>query len=228
MKQASPSRRRLRVEEPEAARVVTDPVARRFLLPFVGQERTVSKVASELEVDTSSMLYRVRQFIRLGLIKEARVEHRQGRPVRYYRSVADGFYVPFQITPLTTQALLSPHVFSCLQTQLNESVGRAWLAASGEHQTIGIHVFRNTEGSITHNIVPDPEDDQPNRFFDQLLEPDAPAVWDTWGNLRLEREDAKALQMEVATILQRYRLKEKEGEQEYILRLAMAPSNKVD
>ncbi len=170
------------------------------------------------------MLYRVRQFIRLGLIKEVRAEPRQGRPIRHYRSVADGFFVPFRATSLTTQVSLSPHAFSQLQKRLNESIGRAWLAASSEHQTLGIHVFRNAEGNITHNIVPDPEDDRPNRFFDQLLEPNAPAVWDTWGNIRLEHEDAKALQMEVATILMRYRPKEKEGEQEYILRLAMAPA----
>lgn len=183
-------------------------------------------MAAELEVDTSSMLYRVRQFVRLGLIKEVRVEPRRGRPIRYYRSVADGFFVPFQVTSLTTQASLSPHAFSQLQKRLNESIGQAWLAASGEHQTLGIHVFRNAEGNITHNIVPDPEEDRPNRFFDQLLEPDAPAVWDTWGNLRLTHEDAKALQLEIATILKRYWPKEREGEQEYILRLAIAPTKR--
>ena len=82
MKQASSSRKWLRIEEAEAARIVTDPAARRFLLPFIGQERSISKVAAELEVDTSSMLYRVRQFVRLGLIEEVRVEPRQGRPIR--------------------------------------------------------------------------------------------------------------------------------------------------
>ena len=223
MKQTSPSRKWLRIEEPEAARIVTDPAARRFLLPFIGQERPVSKVATELEVDTSSMLYRVRQFVRLGLIEEVRVEPRQGRPIRYYCGVADGFFVPFQATSLTTQMSLSPHAFSQLQARLNESIGQAWLAACGEHH-LGMLVFRNAEGNITHNIVPDPEDDRPNRFFDQLLEPDAPAVWDTWGNLRLTQADAKALQIEIATILKQYRPKEKEGEQEYLLRLAMAPT----
>ena len=115
---------------------------------------------------------------------------------------------------------LSPHAFSQLQERLNESIGQAWLAACDERQTLGMLVFRNAEGNITHNIVPDPEDDKPNRFFDQLLEPDAPAVWDTWGSLRLTQADAKALQIEIATILKRYWPKEKEGEQEYLLRLA--------
>ena len=183
-------------------------------------------MATELEVDTSSMLYRVRQFVRLGLIEEVRVEPRRGRPIRHYRSVADGFFVPFQATSLTTQVSLSPYAFSRLQERLNESIGQAWLAACGEQQTLGMLVFRNAEGNITHNIVPDPEDDRPNRFFDQLLEPDAPAVWDTWGNLRLTQEDAKALQMEMATLLKRYWPKETEGGQEYIVRLAIAPTKR--
>ena len=226
MKQASPSRKWLKVEEPEAASIVTDPAARRFLLPFIGREGTVSKVATELGVDTSSMLYRVRQFVRLGLIEEVRVEPRRGRAIRHYRSVADGFFVPFQATSLTTQVSLSPHAFSQLQERLNESIGQAWLAACGEQQTLGMLVFRHVEGNITHNIVPDPEDDRPNRFFDQLLEPDAPAVWDTWGNLRLTQEDAKALQMDMATLLKRYWPKETEGGQEYIVRLAIAPTKR--
>ena len=224
MKQVSPSKRWLRLENRDAARIVTDPAARRFLLPFIGRERTVGNVAAELEVDTSSMLYRVRQFVRLGLVEEVRLESRRGRPIRHYRSVADGFFAPFQATPLTTQTSLSPCAFSQLQKRLNESVGQASLAACADHKALGLHVFRNAEGDITHNIVPDPEDEWPNRFFDQLLEPGAPAVWDTWGNLRLTQEDAKALQMEIATLLKRYWPKENDEGKEYILRLAMAPT----
>lgn len=214
----------LRLDDPKAARVVSDPRARRFLEPFIGQERTVSEVAAKLGVNMSSVLYRVRQFIRLGLLREVRTEPRKGRAVRYYRSVADGFFVPFQATLLVTQQALSPHTFGEFQRALNESVGQAWLAAAGEQQMLGVHLYRNESGTLNQNIVPDPDLDQPTRFFDQLFEPDAPAVWDTWGNLRLAHEDAKALQREVASLLGRYRTKVKEaGGDEYIVRLAMAP-----
>lgn len=96
MKQKLASRRWLRLDDLEAARVVTDVQARRFLEPFIGQERTVSEVAAELNVHMSTVLYRVRQFIRLGLVREPRLEPRKGRPIKYYRSVADGFFVPFR------------------------------------------------------------------------------------------------------------------------------------
>ncbi len=205
--------------------MVTDVQARRFLAPFIGQERTVSEVAAELHVHMSSVLYRVRQFIRLGLVEEPRLGPRKGRPIKYYRSVADSFFVPFQATPLEAQEALSPHAFSEFQRALNASVGQAWLEAAGEPQQLGIHIYRNDDsGNLNQNIVPDPDADQPNRFFDQLLEPGGPAVWDTWGSLKLSRQDAKALQLEIASLLGRYRTKViDEGGDEYIVRLAMAP-----
>lgn len=227
MEQDVTSRGLLRLEDPQAARIVTDPQARRFLEPFIAQERTVSAVAAELRVHVSSVLYRVRQFVRLGLLTETRTEPRKGRAVRYYRSVADGFYAPFAATPLITQEALSPHTFGAFQQKLNESVGQAWLAAAGEQQTLGVHLYRNESGALSQNIVPDPDLEQPTHFFGLLLEPDAPAVWDTWGSLELTREDAKALQREIASLLGRYYPKVKEpGGGPYIVRLAMAPQHK--
>lgn len=224
MKQDVASSKLLRTEDPQAARVLADLRARRFLEPFIAQERTVSEVAAELGVDMSSVLYRVRQFVRLGLLEETRAELRKGRAIRYYRSVADGFFVPFAATPLVAQEALSPHTFGKFQEILNESVGRAWLAAAGERQMLGVHFYRCENGELSQNIVPDPDVRQPTRFFEQLLEPDAPAVWDTWGSLKLAREDAKALQREIASLLGRYYAKaEKTGGDAYIVRLAMAP-----
>lgn len=204
--------------------MVTDVHARRFLELFIGQERTVSEVAAELQVHMSSVLYRVQQFIRLGLVGEPRLETRKGKPLKYYRSVADGFFVPFRATPLEAQEALSPHTFSGFQRALNESVGQAWLEAAGEPQPLGVHIYRDDHDRLNYNIVPDPDANQPTRFFEQLLEPDGPAVWDTWGSLKLSRQDAKALQLEIASLLGRYRPKVvHEGGNEYIVRLAMAP-----
>lgn len=231
MKQDVASSKLLRLEDPQAARVVADLQARRFLEPFIGQERTVKDVAAALEVNMSSVLYRVRQFIRLGLLREVRAEPRKGRPIRHYRSVADGFFVPFAATPLATQEALSPHTFGAFQSVLNESVGQAWLAATGEQQALGIHLFRGGDGKLNQDIVPNPDPDEPSHFFRQLLGPDAPAVWDTWGSLRLAYEDAKALQQEIASLLGRYRDKVMETGGDaygdtYIVRLAMAPQRR--
>jgi hypothetical protein len=98
------------------------------------------------------------------------------------------------------------------------------LEAAGEQQMLGIHVYRDDHGQLNQHIVPDPDADQPTRFFEQLLEPGGPAVWDTWGFLKLSHQDAKALQLEIASLLGRYRTTVMdEGKDEYIVRLAMAP-----
>ena len=223
MKQVVATSSWLRVDDPEAARIMTDVEARRFLEPFIGQEQTISEVAAKLQVHMSSVLYRVRQFTRLGLLT-ARSEPRKGRPINHYRSVADGFFVPFEATPLMTEEYLSPHTFSKLQQTLNESVGRAWMKAAGQQPKLGLHLYRNENGFLNQNIVPDPDVKQPERFFDLLLEPDAPAVWDSWGLLQLTQQDAKELQSEIALLLGRYYPKAvTERGTEYIVRLAMAP-----
>lgn len=223
MKQNLPSRRWLALSDPEAARVVADPKARRYLEPFIGQERSVGELARELKVDMSSVLYRVRQFSRLGLIEQARLEPRRGRAIRYYRAVADGFYVPFTSTAHATTETLAPNTFGNLQVLLNKSIAAAWTEAAGEPRALGIHVYRGENGLPSQNITPPPDEDEPNRFFAKLLEPDGPAVWDTWGTRRLSGEDAKKLQRELAEVFRRYPPDDNEGNRTYMIRLAMAP-----
>lgn len=224
MKQKRPSSKWLRVEQPEAARLLVDPKAARFLEPLISREWSVAELAAELQVDMSSVLYRIRQFIKLGLVKETRRKLRGGRPVRYYRSVAEGFYVPFSATPYTSEEAISPQAFGLIQNVLTDSVGAAWSKAA-EQQGLGIHLFRREDGEISRNIVPDPDDERPYGFFEELLDARGPAVWDTWNIRKLSRKDAKALQKELATVFERYRADDAKG-QEYIIRLAMAPVKK--
>ncbi len=223
MKRNSSSRTWLKVEDAEAAKAIADPAALRYLEPFVGQERSVGQVAQELGVSLSGVLYRVRQFLRLGLIGETRSEPRSGRPIRYYRSVADGYFVPFQATSVTNQEALAAHAFRRLREQLDESVGQAWVKAFGEERPIGIQVFRGSQGRLSRNIAPDPEGSPGERPLDALLEPAAPAVWDSWGVVRLTGEEAKALQRELAALLQRYWPPSRSATGAYMVRLAMAP-----
>lgn len=228
MEQGFPSSRWLRLNNPEAARIVADPKARRFLEPFLGQERSVGQVAEELEVDISSALYRVRQFLRLELIEQARLEPRRGRAIKHYRAVADGFYVPFSATSHATTETLSPDAFRNLHTLLNKSIAEAWTLAAGEPMALGIHIYRNENGKISRNITTPPDVDKPNHFFENLLELDGPAVWDTWGTRRLSREDAKKLQRELAEVFRCYPPDDREGNRTYMIRLAIAPLAEPD
>ncbi len=55
-----------------------------------------------------------------------------------------------------------------------------------------------------------------------FLDPDAPAIVDLWAeDVTLDFDEAKALQKELCSLLERYRAKR--GQQGYIVRLGMAP-----
>lgn len=109
---------------------------------------------------------------------------------------------------------------------MDEGIGRAWLAAASEEQTLGIHIYRDEAGRLCRDVVPEPGTDDREAFFTRLLEATAPAVWDDWHTIRLEPADAKALQRELATLLDLYSAKaETSRGREYVVRLAMAPKS---
>lgn len=125
MKQPNPGRQVLRIDSPEAASMISEKRARRFLECFLGQARSVSQVAGELGVDMSSVSYRVKQFIRLGLVEMVREVPRGGRAIKYYRTVADAFFVPFGVVPFAPGEL-SPGVSIEEYRLLQKSVENAW------------------------------------------------------------------------------------------------------
>lgn len=223
MKSSSSSSSWLKVEDPEAARAIADPAAFRYLEPFMARERSVSQVARELGLSISGVLYRVRQFERLGLLTRARVERRGGRPIVHYRSAADGYFVPFRATTVTNQEALAAHAFRRLREQLDESIGRAWVKGFGEERPIGIQVYRSPQGRVARNIAPDPDTTSGEGPLDALLAASAPAVWDSWSTLNLRLEEAKALQRELAELMQRYRTADPSERGRYMVRLAIAP-----
>jgi Helix-turn-helix domain len=87
------------VKNEEQARLLTDPVVRQLLEPFIGSERSATQAAEQIGCSVQRLLYRIEQFKRAGLLLETRQERRSGRPIRYYRAVADGFRIPFAFTP---------------------------------------------------------------------------------------------------------------------------------
>ncbi len=85
------------VTDPDQAAVVADPARSRFLHPFLGRALTVSEAAAELDCSPNAMLYRVRRMVDLRLLHVVSTRTRPGRPVKVYRSVHDGYFVPMDV-----------------------------------------------------------------------------------------------------------------------------------
>ncbi|MFC6592254.1 winged helix-turn-helix domain-containing protein [Deinococcus lacus] len=88
----------LTLTTPEQARLLSDPAAVRHLYPFIGRTLSTSEAAREIGVSTERMMYRVKQFLAVGLLEQVSERRRQGRPVRLYRTPG-GLRVPFALTP---------------------------------------------------------------------------------------------------------------------------------
>lgn len=83
------------VVQDEGLGALADHDMRRFLEPFLGRECTARAAANELGEDLDRVLTRVRRFLRVGLLRVTRIEPRAGRAVKFYQTVADGFFIPY-------------------------------------------------------------------------------------------------------------------------------------
>ncbi len=87
------------VTDPRAAALLSDPDWVPWIEPFLGRTRSIAAVAEELGRPLDAVRYRVRRLHEVGVLEVVGQRPRAGRPIRLYRTVADGFVVPFEATP---------------------------------------------------------------------------------------------------------------------------------
>lgn len=202
------------IEHPAAARVLLDAESRRWFRPFFAQSCTVAEAARSLGEKPNSVLYRVRQWLGLGLLEIVAEETRRGRTVRLYRSVAEAFFVPHRIT--TSEDLLE------LQRLLNgpyiERIYQGLMEVAQAHTPDwGVRFDPPQDGPIRITAVPDPSGKAAS-------EPAAlaPSLWSIVPELRLEPEDAQSMRQELLEVLAKYR--RKNGRKAYIFCAGLVPT----
>ena len=203
-----------RIEDGEAARLLTTLEELRFLEPFLGAERSVKEAADALGVPLDALYFRVRRAERLGLLRVTRLEARAGRAVKHYATVSDGFFVPFLAVPDADFEGLSLGLDLPLERRLIRNI---LVAGHDESRAalFGIRIYRDPWGCLGVDAATGPH--EPYDF----LEPRNPATYTAWPELNLDFEDAKALQREMDALWRRYA--DRGGSQRYSLRLGMAP-----
>jgi hypothetical protein len=100
MKQGNYGReaRRVEIKDAEQARILLDPKSFRFFGPFLARDCTASQAASELHCHVDTMIYRIKTFLRAGLLKVVKTQSRRGRSMKVYRSSAEAYFLPFGVT----------------------------------------------------------------------------------------------------------------------------------
>lgn len=201
------------ITDPAAAAALMDPSTLRHLAPFIGAEKSVARAADESGESPNTTLKRVRRFMVLGLLEVAQEVPRAGRAIKLYRSVAQVYFVPFEATGAESLEAGLAERDGYYERLLRRNVVRARLDTIG---TWGTRIYRDGRGRLQVQTAVTPDANVTS------LDKAAPAVLSAWRDgVMLEFEDAKALQSELFSTLQRYL--RKNGPQRYVVHVAMAP-----
>ena len=175
------------VTDTEQARLLTEPASKEFFKPFLARERSASEAASIMRCSLNTMLYRIKVFLRAGLLEVVREEPRKGRAVKVYRSVHDAYFIPFRVTPYATLEerleVQAKPIFAGLL--------RSYAAALKQNERYGHHIFIGENGAVwTSDLLPE------LNFTGQ------PVVYsDT--TVKLRDEEARALAQELGDVFER-------------------------
>lgn len=199
-----------------------NPDSFRYFEQFLAQSSTVSLVARALNVEVSSVLYRVKQMRALGLLTVLKTESRAGRAIKHYRSASDEFFVPFALTSADTLRSLSAQFTAEFQRSFDHAFG-ATLEQREVADDLGVRIWRNPDGHISRDLMPAAQASGDTTLSAWLLEPGMPAIWNQHAWLRLSDPDGKALQLELARVWQTFLGKEDERGRLYALRLGLTP-----
>lgn len=203
----------LTVTEPAVAAALMNPRTLRQLEPFLNCERTVLEAARESGVKPNTMLARVKRFVTLGLLVVAREVPRAGRAVKVYRTSAESFFVPYEITPSETLEVSMQERERYWERLLRKNVVRV---RSEDVGSWGTRIYRDTRGRLQVQAALTPVQNY------TMLAPERPAALSAWRDaIYLDFDEAKALQREMFDLLKKYQ--QKSGAQRYILHLGLAP-----
>lgn len=185
------------MNDPAAAKLLTNEGFRAVLEAFIGRERSVGEAAAELRLDLDATLYRVRRLHRAGLLLHSGARARAGRPVKLYRAAHDAWFVPFEALPYADleETFLELHVAHA------RVLARAAARALRDSAWSGYRIERGDDGRLWMRGV---------RGDGSAYDAAGPTAGSAAGpsdamvELRLDPDDALRLNQELAALVQRY------------------------
>jgi DNA-binding transcriptional ArsR family regulator len=200
------------VKDAESAQILTTPKTLRYFSPFLVSECSASDAAQVLGLEISAVSYWITRFLKLGLLRVARTERRAGRSIRHYHASAETFFVPFSAIPIASLEAMHDRLLS----ETCAAMTRSQVATLLEHgASPGVRVFpqaKRLRMEYVEGVTLAPL---------YSLEPSRPAVLEHWEMLKLNFEDAKALQAELSAVLERYM--NRAGANQYLVNVRLAP-----
>ena len=200
----------LTVERRDQAKLLSDQVAVSYLTPFLARERSASEAARELGVGIDTLLYRIRTFLAADLLEIVDEVPRAGRPIKIYRSVADGFFVPFE---LTDYAEVEEQARASLRDG-EEAIVRAASSAARRVGFRGRVLYRLPDGEVMQQAAGEGGETVEIGDAEALRRIPGPAYEAFSAELQLTDDDSKDLLLELYALYDRYRQRSAERERE--------------
>ena len=178
----------------KAISVLLDSRQRAAFLPFLSREVSVSQAALEVSELPNTMLYRVKRWQRLGLLLEMGCTRHAKGVKRLYRATADAYFVPHSATSAEDLLTLAHNIHAPLFSDFLQAYVQSGQALS-DHW--GVRFERKGE----HWSV------RPSKAVDDDCEPTdlvAPPSMVEYLQMQLCEAQAKAMQLELWAVLERY------------------------
>jgi len=212
-----------RVQDEQQAKILSDTKAFGYFRPFLAQTSTVSQAAEKVACNLDTMLYRVKTFLKAGLLEVVRIEKRAGRPIKHYRSVYDAYFIPFSTTPFAT---FEEEAQQMLQSN-EEMIIRALASSRRTLNRHGKRIYRDDLGEVTRHTATDEGevlamDDLPHLTLEQAYE-NMRATELFSDELYLTHDEAKALLSQLYTLWRDNKLVEEKNRNPYLLQVALVP-----
>jgi hypothetical protein len=198
MKASHQSRSRRVTTRAEAA-ALDHPVRSRLLMACVRRERSLTELVRELGQPLGKLHYHVGQLMDCGLLTVERTEHRPGRPIRYYRAIAQSFLISL--------------------ADVKEPMADKWARELRQSLT---QQYNRKNLSLMHEL------DEGGRYRVRLIDADvrgqSSQTFEVWKILRLTSHQRRSLAAELRALISRYDAAGKGADRApFIVHAAFAP-----
>jgi hypothetical protein len=210
------------ITEPRAVKLLLDNERRQVLGAFMHGPCSVKRAADKMGWTLNAVHDRVRTLETLGLLRVAHLEARQGRPIKHYEAIADGFFVPFHATTSASFEGFISESLEPLHRAFIQLFAKAGIGLIDNPDEAGFRLYAQ-DGSIVSDLTPTAERFD---FLRDVLEPNAPALMLSYNQLKLTRDDAKALQREMMALLERYG--NRNGPEHFVAHVGLTPGEWTD
>jgi hypothetical protein len=168
-------------------------------LACIRRERNLTELAEELGQPLQRLHYHQARLVDCGLLRVSRLESRKGRPIRYYRAIAEAFVVSL--------ADINEHVGETLARELRRS-----LAEQANRSELSLHYHLDQAGRMRVHLV------------DHVGRMGRSRAFDFWKILRLTTEQRRALAGELRAVVERYEAASvAAGGEQFLVHAAFAP-----